>query len=251
MSTFVGALQRNTQKRERDQDLEQAETSKRQNTATDATVESDLGKVRLEQIFVIYEGCFSLYFMTMLDGPEIVPLVLLEACTYLEKVRGQNPPFPITHKNIAEACLLVAMQFWCEHIGNFKIDLFLEAFQRCDKGLTKKTLSRAQKWVLERLDYGLWYTRQNGTKSFLEVDQDFEERSLVEMGFLAEQSLFPCSMSTDTFQDCKKVSEFISQHQGYKGLQQRLRSFCADTNQFRKEFFGWSFEPKYKIVTSF
>jgi hypothetical protein len=77
----------------------------------------------------------------------------------------------------------------------------------------------------------------------LEGDQDLDTRSLVELGFLAEQSLYPVSMSTGRIQDIRIMDVFLKKYGHYEFLRRRLRSFCEDPQRFRESHFKWSLGP--------
>jgi hypothetical protein len=223
---------------------------KRKFFAEDHPETTDPKYVRIQQVGMIYEGCFGIYFMDgALEDPIIVPYLIVEACTLLERVcpGGHNKNHGLSHKNIAAACLYLAIQLHSESMGPFKIRSFVEIFRIQDKTITNKNLRAAQSWVLKELDFSLWCgpeQQKQGKIPFLEGDKDLNERTLIEVGFLAEQSLYDVSMAQGTFQNTKDFRKFLDNHEHYKVYRQRLRDFCDDPQKFRETYFKWSLPRK-------
>lgn len=206
-------------------------------------------QMRLQQVATIYEGCFAVYFMDgAFEKPIMVPYLIMEACTYLERVcpGGQKDAPNLQHRDLAAACLLLAIQFHTESMAQFTLESFVRCFRIRDSNLTTAKLVRAQKWVLQKLNHELWCgpeQRKQGRAPFFEQDKGLDNRSLTELGFLAEQSLYPASMQKNKIHDIDEITKFFNQNEGYRFLRQRLRFFCGDIDRFRETNFKWSLEP--------
>lgn len=205
--------------------------------------------VRFEQLQVIYEGVYHLYFM---DGAQeeadIVLCTIIEACQILERVcpggESQNKNF--YHKHVAAACVYVSLQMHSDTINRYPPEKYVEGFVVTDKTITKRLLVSCQKWVLSEISYNVWIgpnQKEQGKRPFMDWDQDLESRSLQERGFLAEHTLFPRACREGKPQNCAEFSEYMQNNKNLHVFLKSLREFCQDPILFRMKYFGWSIRP--------
>lgn len=137
--------------------------------------------LRLEQLELIFNTCYSMYFVDRLENPLIIPHIIVNSCDLLERVRLKIP-IRRTYKHIAAACLLLTCQIESDMIGAFSRKEFIKRFHDTDPTLTTTSLSKAQKQVLEAINYELWYNNESrariGRWPLLELDPDLESRYL-------------------------------------------------------------------------
>lgn len=205
-------------------------------------------EIRLGQVYVVFEGTLSMYYMDTREHPTIVPEVLVFACDLLERVRILRTPGRPAHNHVAAACVWIGYQFLSDLIGCFTIGTFVKSFLRVDNSITSGKLARAQKWILKAVNFDLW---QPLRIPLLEQDENLDSRNLQELGFISEQFFYPPSMITNTIHDADVVQTFINtkKHKnggspGYIDMQNRFRLFCRDPMGFQVAFFGWSLEIK-------
>lgn len=201
--------------------------------------EIKIEKFRTRQIVVILESCYTFYFSQSMDGPEIVPSIFLQSCSYLDRLnqhlRSEGCPHPI---QIAIGCVYAAFKFWADGIFQIKIQKVLNTFRCYDSTLTSDSLSSILLWTLDKLKYNLWNGpgQYDPTRFSLQLDPDWETRTLQELGFLSEQAFYPPSMLLGKIHDFWTVRKYIQLHD-YKEILCRLREFCDDPKRFATKYF--------------
>jgi hypothetical protein len=212
---------------------------------------------RLEQVFIIFEGALSMYFIDGREPPTIVPELMVYSCELLDTVIFKGGTKKPSYRHLAAACIWIMCQFHSDEIGCFGIDTFIMAFRRVDHTITARTLANAQRWILKVVDFDLWAGPTKTNRVFLlERDDDLASRSLVELGFLAEQCFYPPSMVINTFYEAETVQAFIDSKKSkdgsipsYRDMQCRFRAFCENPKLFQGQFFAWTLEPQNKQPT--